>query len=210
MVLGSQCKAVDLSYPLNDTTIFWPGGEKFNLCMYSTIEPTYGYHYAAGTFSCAEHGGTHVDAPCHFAKDGKTVDMISLNDLIAPCRTIDITAHCSNNADYVLTSPDILSHEHEYGRIEEGSIILVRTGWSRFWKSGPKQYLGFDEAVEGPFTAESRLQFPGIGLDAAQLMIERKISAVGLDTGKLHLLTFTTSRNKLSPCFCYQSPQSFS
>jgi kynurenine formamidase len=184
MVVGVQCSAVDLSYPLDDTTIFWPGGEKFKLCMNCSVCPEFGYDYAAGTFSCAEHGGTHVDAPFHFAKDGKTVDLISLCDLIAPSRVIDISQKCSDHGpDYTLTVNDIEAHEELHGRIEQGCIVLVRTGWSRRWKEGAKSYLGFDEATEGPYDDKSQLSFPGIGVDAAHLLVERKVAAVGLDTG---------------------------
>ena len=75
-------------------TIFWPGGnEKFNLCM-NCVE-TESSFYSAGTFTTAEHGGTHVDAPYHFSKSGKTVEQLRLKDLIAPCFVIDVRTKCN-------------------------------------------------------------------------------------------------------------------
>lgn len=198
MVVGVKCNAVDLSYALNDATIFWPGGEKFKLCMDCSICPEFGYHYAAGVFSCAEHGGTHVDAPFHFSKDGKTVDLLPAKDLIAPCRVIDISNQCeAEGPNYSLSIKDIENYETEYGYIEDGCIVLVRTGWAKRWQLGPKEYLGFDEASDGTYdSAVSCLSFPGISIEAAKMLVSRRIAAVGLDTGlcillKSDFMTFT-------------------
>lgn len=185
-VVGVRCSGIDLSHAFDDTTIFWPGGEKFKLCMQCSVNPTYGYHYAAGVFSCAEHGGTHVDAPFHFASDGITVDLIPIANLIAPCAVIDISSKCTidNHPSYELSVEDILQHERDHGVIAENSIVLVRTGWANNWKDGPRMYLGFDEAVDGPYNCEtSKLSFPGLSADAAQWFVQRQVSAVGLDTG---------------------------
>lgn len=184
-VVGVTCNGIDLSYAFDDATIFWPGGEKFKLCMECSVNPTHGYHYAAGVFSCAEHGGTHVDAPFHFARDGITVDHIPIANLIAPCAVVDISDKCSfANPSYVLTVEDIANHERNFGGIAENSIVLVRTGWAKHWKDGPKTYLGFDESTDGPYESEtSKLSFPGLSADAAEWFVRRHVAAVGLDTG---------------------------
>lgn len=147
-----------------------------------------GYFYSAGIITCAEHGGTHVDAPYHFSEEGTTVDALPLKDLIAPCRLIDISRQCdpiaTEGSNYVLSPEDILGYEREHGSLVAGDIVLIRTGWSQFYPLGPKKYLGFDEKTQGPYDpATSELSFPGIGFEASKLLIERKISAVGLDTG---------------------------
>ena len=43
-----------------------------------------GYYYSAYKYSAAEHGGTHIDAPVHFAKGRNTVDEIPLEQLMGP------------------------------------------------------------------------------------------------------------------------------
>lgn len=185
-ILGCTANGIDLSYPLNDKTIFWPGGEKFKLCMECSVNTEYGYDYAAGSFSCAEHGGTHVDAPFHFAKDGKTVDLLELDTLIAPCNVIDISGKCDKfgNENYCLSLDDVEEYERNYGEISSGSIVLVRTGWSKYWEQGPKAYLGYDESTDGPLsTSAQSLSFPGIGESAANLLANRNVSGVGIDTG---------------------------
>ena len=86
-------RAIDLGYDISDQTIFWPGGEGFNLCMFKegSSDHTHNNFYAAGSFTCAEHGGTHIDAPFHFHEQGDTVDMIKLKNLFGPCRVISTT-----------------------------------------------------------------------------------------------------------------------
>lgn len=186
--LRSSHNFFDLSYPINDQTIFWPGGEGFKLCMNCSTNHTFGYDYAAGTFTCAEHGGTHVDAPFHFAKDGATVDQLPMRDLIGPCKVIDIKHKFDPNAayggDFMLTADDILQFEALHGALHEHDLVVIRTGWHRFYAFGAKSYLGFDEGVDGVYSSEtSRLCFPGIAEDAARWLVARNVAAVGLDTG---------------------------
>lgn len=123
------------------------------------------YFYAAGTFSCSEHGGTHVDAPYHFSSVGQTVDLIPLTSLMACFRVIDISLKCMTGAsggDYALSPADIEEHEHEFGPIDPSTILLIRTGWSRYYSEGVKAYLGYDEEVDGAYDPlTSKLCFPG-------------------------------------------------
>jgi kynurenine formamidase len=198
-VLGINSKCVDLSWPFDkQSTVYWPGGEGFNHCVdcsgASNINGNgEGEHYASGSFSTAEHGGTHVDAPYHFARDGVTIEKIRMKDLIAPCCVIDISSKQSavdmdpeNKEKFSLSVSDIEAYEREFGSISVGCIVLVRTGWSQYWMDGPANYLGYDEAIEGPFDSEkSSLSFPGISPEAADVLISRKIVAVGLDTPSL-------------------------
>jgi len=169
--------------------MMWPGGEKFKLCMGCTKSPEYGYDYAAGTISCAEHGGTHVDAPFHFNAAGIKVDQITLSQLIGNCKVIDICDQCERDPDYAFTGSDIVAFEAVNGTLEQGDIVLIRTGWSHKYGGGPLAYLGFDEATQGPYTGDSRLQFPAIGEEAARVLVQRNVAAVGLDTGSLTSLT---------------------
>ncbi len=80
---------------------------------------------------------------------------------------------------------DIFAYESQHGVINSGEIVLVRTGWSQHYHAGPKIYLGYDEELQGPYNSKtSVLTFPGIGLEAAQVLVDRQIAAVGIDTGK--------------------------
>lgn len=173
---------VDLSHSLNDHTICWPNGESFSLCLECSVSPD-GSFYASGNFQCAEHCGTHVDAPYHFNQKGITVDLLPLDTLMSDVFVIDIVAKCED-PNYILTSQDIIDFESFHGVLPKGTIVLIRTGWSRFYAQGAKAYLGFDSSIDGPYDVNSStLSFPGIGVEAANLLVERKVAAVGLDTG---------------------------
>lgn len=177
---------VDLSHTFNDKTICWPGGEEFNLCLSCSTDPSTGNFYSAGTINCAEHGGTHVDAPYHFAAHGITVDLLPMCQLIAPCKVIDVSNLCDdeNGKTFALAADHVASFESVNGILEPGDIVLIRTGWHRKYLEGAKSYLGFDESIDGPYdTSTSELYFPGIGGDAAKLLVDRRVAAVGLDTG---------------------------
>lgn len=87
---------------------------------------------------------------------------------------------------FSLTVSDIERYESEYGSISVGCIVLIRTGWSKYWMDGPANYLGYDESTEGPYDPiKSSLSFPGISPEAADVLISREIAAVGLDTASL-------------------------
>eukprot|EP01033_Poteriospumella_lacustris_P016502 gene16502-11799_t len=184
--------AVDLTYPLDaESTIFWPGSgsESFRLCMNCYSNPQQGFEYYAGTFNCAEHAGTHVDAPYHFHKDGMTVDNLSLSHLMGPAVVLDIKHKMHPieiNGNYALHAEDILHFEATNGMLKPGTMVIVRTGWSKFYALGPKAYLGYDEKTQGPYNADLMpLCFPGIGEDAARILVDRRVAAVGIDTASL-------------------------
>jgi len=141
-----------------------------------------GYYYSANSFSAAEHGGTHFDAPVHFAEGMPSADEVSLTRLIAPAVLIDLSSRIGDQADYQIRVADLKAWEDRYGRIPDDHILLLRTGWGRFYPD-PKQYLGTEE--KGP-EAVAKLHFPGLHPEAASwLVAERKVSAIGLDTASI-------------------------
>ena len=146
--LGVSARVVDLSWDLNDATIFWPGGrEGFSLCMQCVEGSSPSDFYAAGTLSVAEHGGTHVDAPYHFAKNGRRVDELRMFELIGPAYVVDVSARSAPGvpgaAAYMLTVDDLLAFEAAHQlTLPAGAIVLVRTGWAVNYTCGAKAYLG--------------------------------------------------------------------
>ncbi|MDP1586337.1 MAG: cyclase family protein, partial [Prosthecobacter sp.] len=130
----------------------------------------------------SEHGGTHVDAPIHFAEKGQTVDQIPIGQLIGAAVVIDVSAQAAENADYRVTVADFEAWEKEHGRIPQGAIVLLRTGFASFWPEA-KAYLGTDQRGA---EAVPKLHFPGLHPEAASWLIaERPIKAIGLDTASI-------------------------
>ncbi len=174
---GSAGRWVDLTYSYSSETIYWPTAEPFVLQQeaYGTTEG--GYFYSANNFSAAEHGGTHFDAPIHFAQGGQKAEQVPLDRLIGAAVVVDVTGHV--NPDYQLQVGDLENWEAEHGAIPEGAIVLVRTGWGSRWPD-KLRYLGTDRT--GP-EAVAELHFPGIGPEAARWLVEeRRIAAIGIDT----------------------------
>ncbi len=173
---------VDLSYDFSSESIYWPTAETFNLdTVYAGITER-GYYYSAYQFCAAEHGGTHIDAPVHFAQGGKTVDEIPLTQLIAPAVKVDVSKKAADNRDYLVGVEDFTSWEAEHGVIPKASIVLIETGFGRYWP-GRVQYLGTDKRGD---EGVAELHFPGLDPQAADWLVkDRQISAVGIDTASI-------------------------
>jgi kynurenine formamidase len=169
---------VDLSHDFSAETIYWPTARPFSLEVVSAEQTAGGYYYAANNFSAAEHGGTHLDSPVHFAEGRHTSDQVPLERLIGPAVVVDVTKEAAADRDYLLSTAALDQWETAHGRIAEGAIVLVRTGWSERWPD-KQRYLGTDRA--GP-AAVAELHFPGIDSSAAQRLVERRVRAVGIDT----------------------------
>src|SRR5213595_254280 len=82
---------VDLTYDFDSTTIYWPTAKPFRLEVVSAQRTAAGYYYAANNFAAAEHGGTHLDSPVHFAEGRHTTDQIPLTQLTGPAVVVDVS-----------------------------------------------------------------------------------------------------------------------
>jgi kynurenine formamidase len=173
---------VDLSHPFNERTIYWPTAERFTLTQVAEGETEGGWYYAANNFAAAEHGGTHLDSPIHFARGGNTTDQIPLRRLVGRAVTIDLAERVGNNADYLISRADLRRWERDNGRIPRRTIVLLRTGWERFWPNA-ERYIGTAERGE---QAVPQLHFPGLSPGGARWLVNRRgVKAVGIDTASI-------------------------
>jgi kynurenine formamidase len=172
---------VDLTHDFGEDTIYWVNAEPFKREGSGGMTSN-GFYYAAGNYSAAEHGGTHIDSPIHFAEGKNTVDQIGLDQLIAPAVKIDVSEKTLANRDYLITIEDIKNWETANGKIPDGSILLFQTGFGKYWPD-KKQYLGTDQRGHA---AVKDLHFPGLHPEAAKWLVEnRRMKAVGLDTASI-------------------------
>ena len=175
-------RVIDLSYAFDSNTVYWPTAESFQLETDFEGNTEQGYYYSAYRYRAAEHGGTHLDAPVHFAKGRQSVDQISLEQLMGPGVLIDVTSQCAANADYLVSVSDIQQWERRHGKLPAGSILFLRTGFGKYYPDR-KKYLGTDERGAA---AVPKLHFPGLDPKAARWLTEnRSIKAVGLDTASI-------------------------
>lgn len=177
----ATAKVVDLTHPFDERTLYWPTSPSaFELKPLAAGQTPGGWYYASNTLCTPEHGGTHLDAPVHFSKGGRTADQIPVRELIAPAVVLDVRQKAAADADYRLTVADVNDWETRHGRIPAGAIVLLETGWSSRWPDR-KAYLGDDTPGDA-----SRLHFPSYGKEAAELLVqERKVGALGVDTASI-------------------------
>jgi kynurenine formamidase len=173
---------IDLSHDYASSSIYWPTAEGFELEVVEAGVNDQGYYYSANNFRSAEHGGTHLDAPVHFAAGRRTVEQIPLNHLIGAAVVIDVSDVAASDADLQVGVAEFESWEGRHGQIQPGAIVLIRTDFSKRWPDAAA-YLG---TAERGADAVARLHFPGLHPDAAQWLVEqRSIKAVGLDTASI-------------------------
>jgi len=106
----------------------------------------------------AEHGGTHVDSPFHFFKDGWTIDQIPSSHLIdVPAVVVNVSRQAEEiGADYIVSVDDLIQFESSTGKqIPSKSVVLFYTGWSRYYWDKIR-YLGYKNETE-----QATLSFPG-------------------------------------------------
>lgn len=172
---------VDLTYPFNEQTLYWPnspGGFELKRLAYGKTAG--GYFYASNSFCAPEHGGTHLDAPIHFAQGGLTADQIPLRQLMAPAAVIDVSMKAASDPDYRLTVGDVADWEARNGALQPGMIVLLRTGWGARYPDR-KKYFGDDTPG-----ATDKLHFPSYGEDAARYLVSnRRAAALGVDTASI-------------------------
>jgi len=175
-------KWIDLTHDFSTNTLYWPTAQRFTLEVEFHAHTDKGYFYAANRYSASEHGGTHIDAPIHFAEHGKTLDQLTVEQLTGAAVVVDVSAKANKDVDHQITVADLKAWEAKHGRIPNGAILLINTGYARHWPDA-KKYLGTDE--RGP-NAVAKLHFPGLHPDAARwLVAERALKAVGLDTASI-------------------------
>jgi len=173
---------IDLTHTYNEHTIYWPTADGFRFTQQTAGKTPAGYFYAANSFTTAEHGGTHIDAPVHFAEEGQTVDQIPLGRLIGEGVVIDVSQQCAEDPDYQIRLEDLREWEQRHQRQLVEVIVLLRTGYGKHWPDR-KKYLGTDQ--RGPQAAKN-LHFPGLHPEAAQWLAEQRMpKAVGIDTASI-------------------------
>lgn len=176
----SALQIIDLTHEFSEETVYWVTAKEFEMDVVAAGETDKGFYYAANNFATAEHGGTHIDAPIHFAKGKQYVDEIPLENLIGNAIKIDVSERALKNPDYLVSVEDFTNWEQQHSmQIPDGSIVLLETGFSRFYPD-KKKYLGTDE--RGP-EAVKLLHFPGLSPEAAQWLVDhRNIKSIGIDT----------------------------
>ncbi|MEJ2230971.1 MAG: cyclase family protein [Nitrospirales bacterium] len=171
---------IDLTYPFDEHTVYWPTNKPFQWEKTSWGPTQKGYWYASAVYSASEHGGTHLDAPIHFAESGWSVDEIPIANLTGEAIVLDIRSQVGANPDYTLQVDDITRWEVSHGPIPPKSLVLLFTGFGQYWPE-KSRYLG-SSTPDDPMT----LHFPGFSADAITFLLhKRDILGIGIDTASI-------------------------
>jgi kynurenine formamidase len=176
----SQGQLIDLTHEFSDQTIYWPNNPSgFELDTQFNGITAGGYYYSSNVYCTPEHGGTHMDAPVHFAKGKWSLAEIPVDRLTGSAIVVDIVDACKNNPDYQASVADLEKWEKKNGPVPDESFILFRTGWSNFY-SDPAHYLGTAQKGEA---AIPQLHFPSVHPELAEWLVKnRKVKGLGIDT----------------------------
>ncbi len=165
-VLGNF-EAIDLTHDIESSIPTWNGSCGFHF----EVKMDYDQGVRVLLYKCHAGVGTHMDAPSHFFRDGAVISDLDVNNLIVPARVIDVSAKV--HPDLFIGPEDMLDHEKRWGKIEENSLVFAYTGWEKFWKD-VNCYRNPDDF--------GKMHFPGFDEKAAELLLERKIAGIGIDT----------------------------
>jgi kynurenine formamidase len=164
---------IDLTHPLSPAFPIWPSPTNFPIKVTNATTVAKDGYYS-NRWELVEHHGTHLDAPAHFAPDGKTADRLEASSLVVPVAVIDIRNKARQDADAVVTIDDLLAWEKAHGRLPKQCGVFLNSGWDA--KAGDaKAFLGQD--------GSKTMHFPGFSKEAcAWLLAEREVAGLAVDT----------------------------
>ncbi|GIZ01023.1 kynurenine formamidase [Caerostris extrusa] len=170
---------VDMTHTFDETTLHWPSQPKFELVVTVNETQEEGYWLQMENYFSGVHVGTHMDAPCHFAKGKWCVDQIPLSHLVGPAAVIDIKKRAEGDRDALVQTSDLEKWEMVSGQSLDGHIVMIRSGWGSRWPDR--------EAFTGTAGNDTtQLHFPGVSKEAAQWLVDNR-SVYGLGTETLSL-----------------------
>jgi kynurenine formamidase len=166
---------VDLSHALDDSKL----GAHTRYSRITWMTPTMRDGFNAAMIFVFEHAGTHVDAPIHLAGvEGPTVDNIPLEKWVGDCCVLDVRGKEANG---LVSVEEVKAWEAEHGTIEEGALVLFDFGWPSGWhEPDPKDKFSY-------------WRDPGLSVETARYLVERKVKLVGSDVPNLDAASDKTS-----------------
>lgn len=158
---------IDLTHSLSPNIPTWDGNCGFQIVAFSDYDQI----FRVQKITMNAGLGTHLDLPAHVIPGGLDSAQVSFKDLQAPCVVMYVNAH--DNADFVVTKSAIEAFENRHGQIPPRSWFLILFGWGKHW-SNPSYYRNADSA--------GIMHFPKIDPGAADLLLDRQILGIGVDT----------------------------
>jgi len=162
----ARARYIDLTHRLTPGAPVWKG---FGAATFQpTVDPATGmpYTYAKDGFEATAYQlptdqfGTQLDPPAHWAPEYPAIDELPATYAVRKLVVISIVPQVTENPTYALSVKDIRAFERRHGKIPRGSVVFVRSDWSKRWTDDPAaaKVLAADPA------------FPGVSLDALKFL----------------------------------------
>ena len=167
MILDFPYTLIDLTHTLDSSIPTWNGlcGFQHDLSI-DYPDCTGAVKFRVMKMKMQAGIGTHIDAPSHCIESGRCIHDFDVNELCMPCVVIDIADRCHER--YSLTLEDVAEFESQFGPIVQGSCVMIKTGWSKFWEEPSKYHNNY--------------VFPSVSFAAAEVLLECGAHALGIDT----------------------------
>lgn len=143
-------KIVDLTHTFGNETPVFPGDDKTQLEQVNFLEKDY---YNAYRLETGLHTGTHIDMPMHKTDDKRFASEFAVERFIGKAFLIEAVGE------------KIVELKPEHEQIEKDDIVLVHTGFDKFYSE------------DKYFSAHSV-----ISDELSEFLINRKIKMIGIDT----------------------------
>ena len=164
-------RVVDLTHPIGPGIPIWPGDPPVQFETTATIREN---GYFLRRFSMGEHSGTHVSTPSALFGQGFAAESIPPEALVVPAVVIDARSSAGGDPDYTLTVDDVAEWERRHGKIAGGSMVLLLTGWRRYWDQ-PEQFINL--------RSDGVMHTPGFAPESVSFLLEeRGAGGIGIDT----------------------------
>ncbi|MEK9184744.1 MAG: cyclase family protein [Patescibacteria group bacterium] len=156
-------KVIDLTHTLSSEIPFWDGNCYFELSIDGNYEKDM---FRSQKIKCNAGIGTHMDAPAHAVPGGRTIDKLTLEELVTDCIVIDVSSEA--NEGYTIKPEIVEIFEKKNGEIKPKSFVIFYTGWDKRWDNKEKY--------------NNNHKFPSVDKSTAELLLQRNISGMGIDT----------------------------
>ena len=166
----SKARYIDLTHTLTPDQPVWSG---FGPATFRpAVDPTTGmpYTYAEPGFEATAYTiatdqfGTQLDPPAHWAPEQAAIDELPASYAVRPLVVINVARKVRQDPQYFLSVADVRAWEERHGRIPAGSVVMVRSDWSKRWTTDP---------VEAKALAADR-NFPSVALDTLKFLHRKR------------------------------------
>lgn len=165
--MNKEFKLVDLTHSLSARIPSWDNSCGFELSIDTDYKDCVSPNlFRTQKINMSISVGTHMDAPAHCIPGGKTVDQLTLEELVTDCVVIDVSSKVNEN--YTIMPLVIEKFEKKYGKIKSGNFVIFYTSWDKYWSDRKKYHNNY--------------KFPSVDISTAKILLERNITGIGIDT----------------------------